>query len=222
MNINETLKECTLFSDLKNDELSSLAKILEQKKVSKNTHLFFEGDPAENLYILASGEVKLIKASASGKEQLIRIVYPSEIFAEAAMFAGINYPATSITTKDSIVFLLNKEKFLKLIKKHPNVSVRMMGTMSKLLIHLNKMVSELHLGSVQMRLAKYLLDLSKEKKSTKFELNIKKQELAFQLGTIKETLSRNLKSLQKQGVIEVNKSQISILRPEDLKRIANN
>ena len=97
-----------------------------------------------------------------------------------------------------------------LIKKHPEVSLQIMGVMARLLRHLNTLLSDLSLGTVVQRLANILLKKSKEKKSLKFELDIPKKELAFKLGTIPETLSRNFRKLEKDGIISVKSKLITI------------
>jgi len=210
MNTHELIKETPLFSELKPNAQTELQKITLTITFSKDEMLFTEGEPAENLYILSSGTVDLIKSSPDGKEQLIRQVDEGETFAEAAMFSGESYPVTAIARSKGSLLVIHKNKFLSFIKKNPEISMQIMGAMAKLLRHLNQLITKMTLGSVQSRLAAFIIKRSRESGSPSFELGMKKQELAFQLGTISETLSRNLRKLQDDGIIEVNGQSITI------------
>lgn len=206
----QKIKECFLFSRLDNDALLAVGQYIDVKEYRKGSVIFSEGEPATALYILAKGMVVLIKGTPDGREQLIRTVKPYEQFAEAAVFSGTDYPATAIVKKDSVLFSLRKEKIIKLIGDYPEAALGMMSTMSDLLRHLNKLVSDLKLKSVDIRLADYLFEKYNMTGSKRFSIGCKKQDLAFQLGTTKETLSRMLKKLTKAGIIKVEKNYIDI------------
>lgn len=216
MNLHEALKMTFLFSDLSVTKLSAIKKICRKIECNENEMLFFEGDPAKSLYIAASGTINLIKSSSSGREQLIRSVSPGEIFAEAAMFAGMNYPVTALAKSKAVVYAISKENLLHYIRTNPDASLKMMGAMSKLLKHLNRLVGELALGSVSDRLAKYLINKYKETGQKSFAIGMKKKDLALKLGTISETLSRNINRFKRLGLIKVERNRVTI---RDLKKL---
>jgi CRP/FNR family transcriptional regulator len=217
MKTESLIKQCQLFSELNAEAVKSLAKAAQKRDFVKGSILFGEGEEAEALYILVSGAVDLVKSSPEGKEQLVRNVKPGEVFAEAAMFAGDSYPVTAISRISAGCLIITKDRFVKLVRQHPEISMTIIGTMAKLLRHLNKVISDLSLGSVSTRLATYLLKRSKECGSTTVKLDISKRELAFQLGTVPETLSRNLKKMREDGLIET-RGKLIILR--DIKMLS--
>lgn len=210
MKISSFIQGCQLFSDLGKGALSALEKVSVTKEYGEGQIIFSEGDDAEALFILMDGQVDLLKSSAQGKEQLVRQVEGGEMFAEAAMFSGATYPATAIAKSGSRLIVITKNKFLDLVRIHPEVAIAIIGTMSKLLRHLNHLLSDLSLGSVTSRLAAYLLHLVHRENSNRVQLDVSKKELAYRLGTVPETLSRNLKKLRGAGVIEVAGQNIII------------
>jgi len=218
MNKLESLKNVFLFSELDEKSLKELELITGIKKYKKTQVIFNEGDLATTLYILLDGIIDLIKYSSDGKEQRIRRVSAGEIFAEAAVFSGSQYPVTSIAKKETTLLYIEKNKFISFVKSHPNVALQMMGTMSHLLRHLNQKIGEISLSSVSSRLAKYILEEARKNRSDQFTLDIKKQDLAAELGTISETLSRAFKKFKEKGLIEINKKTIKIKSPTALKQ----
>lgn len=221
MNKRELIKSSFIFNNISESALSRLEKIVARSTFNADSIIFSEGEPAEALYILDSGAVDLIKSSPGGREQLIRAVGIGETFAEAAMFSGENYPVTAIARERSSVLTIRKSDFLQFIRSNPEVSLNMMGAMAKLLRHLNTLVANISLGSVQSRLASYIIERAEREKSSVLKLGIKKRDLAFQLGTISETLSRNLKRLKDNGIINIKGNTITIKNKSMLKSLIN-
>jgi len=208
MNTISLIKQCPLFSELNAQALKALVEVSQRSSCDKEGVLFHEGEEANSLYILINGSVDLIKSTLEGRQQLVRSVKGGEMFAEAAMFAGETYPVTAITRTRSEYIVITKNRFVKLVKSHPEISMTIIGTMAKLLRHLNKRLSDLSLESVASRLAKFLLKKSREVSDRSFSLGMSKRDLAFKLGTIPETLSRNLKKMKDGGIIEISKDKI--------------
>jgi CRP-like cAMP-binding protein len=200
-----------LFAELDRKALSELAAIAEVRRASKGELLFSEGEEARALFILADGVVELVKTEASGREQFVRRVGRGETFAEAAMFSGGVYPASAVARAAAELIVISKEKFLRSVRGHPEVALAIMGAMAKLLRHLNSLVSELALGSVEGRLAAWLLRCAREAGKSTFMLGIAKKELAFRLGTVPETLSRNLRKLRDARIIRIAGERVTVL-----------
>lgn len=212
----ELLKKCAFFSDIDDVSLAGLHKIVSEKKYSKGQMIFSEGEDPTALHILGTGSVDLVKLSPEGKEKLIRTVKPGEVFAEAAVFSGETYPATAMARSESRLFTIERSKFISFVRSNPAVAIKMLGTMSRLLRHMNDLLSDLTLGSVSSRLAKFLVRTSEEEKNISFKLPVRKNDLAFILGTVSETLSRNIKKFKELGLIEVRGN---LIRIRDLKKL---
>lgn len=210
MHTADIIKKLPIFSGIDDLAAEGLSRIASGKAFEKDETIFSEGDDAAAIFILVSGIVDLIKSSPSGKEQFVRRVKPGEMFAEAAVFSGEAYPASAISRTRAEILQIEKKKFTAFVRANPDVALKIVGAMARLLRHLNNLLTQHTLGSVQSRLVEYLVGRAKKAGSNTFELGIEKRELAYKIGTIPETLSRSLKKLAKQGLISVRGSKISL------------
>jgi len=225
MDSGAVLKTCPLFWGLGNREIADLQAVSTPRKYLKGNLIFSEGEEAEGFFVLISGRVKVYKLSPEGKEQILHIVSPAETFAEAALFAGSTYPAFAESLAETRVLFFSKEGFLNLIRKNPQISLNMIASLSHWLRKFVNLVEELSLKDVTARLSKYLIDLSASSgrssaSGIECELDISKSQLASQLGTISETLSRALGKLRDRRIIKVEGKKITILQKEALEDIS--
>lgn len=201
-------------------ELSKVEKILIKRTYPPNTIIFSEGEPAEGFYIIDSGRVKVFKLSPEGKEYVLHTFESGEMFAEAAMFSGTSYPASAETMQNTTLMYLPKEAFLGLIRKYPELSFKMLGSLSIRLRKFAGIIEDLYLKEVSARLAKYLLDMSVQAGSDSFRLDVTKTELAVRLGMARETLSRAFKKFKDKKIISIDRKHICILNSELLKEVS--
>ncbi len=219
------LKKSLLFSALNDENLAEVAAIATKKTFNKGESLFSEGEKATGFYLLASGSIKLCKISPDGKEKVLHFAYPSETFAEAAFFGDGAYPAEARALEKGEALFFPKEAFMGLLERNPRFSLNLIVSLSLLLRRFARQIEELSFAEVPSRLAAYLLELA-AKKSTTFQgktyldLEMKKGELASHIGTVSETLSRSLKKLKEDGIIEVDGSRVIIHDMDRLKRLA--
>lgn len=220
MNSSAQLKTCTLCAQLNDQEFQAIEQIVSVRSIAKNEILFLQGDEATGFFVLLSGKVRVYKASPEGKEFTMHLITPGQMFAEAAIFQGKSFPANCSALEDSIVAFFPKEQFVRLIKKSPDISLKMIGALSRFVREFNRMVEDLSLKEISARLADYILSEQARGKSDSFKMDITKSELANKLATISATLSRNLRKFKEIGVIKVDGRAITILDPERLRAIA--
>lgn len=226
MGLKYILKGSPLFSGLDEREIAELETISTSKKYPKGSVIFSEDEEAKGFFVVISGRVKVYKLSPEGKEQILHIISPGQAFAEAALFDDSTYPAFAESLAETRVLYFPRESFISLIRKNPQISLNMIGSLSHWLRKFVSLVEELSLKDVSARLSKYLLDLTAQsgrssERGIEIELEINKGQLASQLGTISETLSRALKKLRDMGVIEVKGKRITILQRETLEDISS-
>ena len=214
------LRNCAIFSGLCQGALEELASLAEERSCQDGCTVFLEGEEAGALHILIDGSIDLVKGWQDGRSRVVRSVGRGEMFAEAAMFSGEAYPATAVARKRSSVLLIRKEHFVAFVRRHPDVSLAMMGAMSRLLRHMNALLADLSLGQVENRLAAFLVAKSRERGKKRFSIGITKQELALRIGTVPETLSRNLKKLKDRGIVAVDGDLVTIHKPSALASLA--
>ena len=214
------LSQRYLCAGLDKSELEAISNIAQIKKVSKGEIIFFEGDPAAGFYILLTGKVRVYKASPDGKEYTIHQIMPGQLFAEAAIFKGNQYPANCAAIEDSMIAFFPKEAFIRLIQESPQISLKIIGSLSGFLREFNRKVEELSLKEISARIASFILGEAEKIKSNEISLDVSKAELARHLWTISEPLSRNLKKLKELGIISVDGKKIIILDSGRLNSIA--
>lgn len=167
--------------------------------------------------------VKVYKLSRDGKESVVHIVKPLNIFADIPLFEGKNYPVTAQCLEDSVVMFIPQKGFLELLESNSGVALKMLAGFAKRLKGLVEQLETISSKEVSGRLAKYLIAEIKNSGTENLpeafiKLTIPKSVLAAYLGTITETLSRTFKKLQDEKIIRVHKKTIFI---SDLKKLKN-
>jgi len=210
-----------LFEGLSRGQHEELARIAVNRAYKKDQIIFSEGDEGSGFYAITSGRVKIFKLSPEGKEQILHMMGPGEIFGEVPVFTGQGYPAFAEANSQSSLLFFPRSAFIELIKKDPSLSLNMLAMLSWRLRKFAALVEDLSLKEVPGRLAAYLLYLSKRAESeAEFDLDISKGQLASILGTIPETLSRILGKMGRQGLISSKGSRIRILDRKTMEEIA--
>lgn len=221
MDVRSFLSQLFLFDSFNEKELTLLESSTSLKKVDKGEQIFSEGMDATAFFAVVSGKVKIYKVSPDGKEHTLHIHGSGDLVAEAAIFDSMLFPASCMALEDTTLVRISREGFLSLIKKHPELSLKMMSGYSKRLRQFVSKIEELSLKDIKSRLASYLIENSTvEDGVTLCRLSYSKKELSSLLGTIPETLSRSLAFLKQKGLI-VEKDNIIIIRDvEKLKMLS--
>ncbi len=225
MELIPVLKRSLLFSGLNEADLGSLATIAVRRSFGKDETLFNEGEEATGFYLLISGLIKMCKVSTDGREKLLHFVRPGETFAEAAFFGDGTYPADARSLEAGEVLFLPKNGFLELMSSNPQFGLNLVISLSLALRRFVRQIEEFTFADVTSRLASFLLKRATEKSTcyggiTYMELGVKKGELAKQLGTANETVSRTLRKLREEGIIETDGGKVTILKLDRLRQIA--
>ena len=217
-----TLRGCQLFAGLAPGDLNAIADITLVKSLDKGDYLFREGAPAQGFYIVQKGAVNVHRVNAAGKEQVIHVFRAGESFAEAALATATGYPADARAQESSQVLLVEKAGFLALLRRQPELALRMLGSMS---LHLRTLIGQLEdmtLKDVETRLANWLIKRCPDPESARpvvIELKTTKRELAAELGTVSETFSRTLATFRQQKLIAVKGKTLTVLSPPKLREV---
>jgi CRP/FNR family transcriptional regulator len=212
-------KRCHLFAGVTDEDLDYLARVGKLREHEKNEVLFSDGEKALGFYVVGAGKVKIYKLSPEGKERILHIVHPGGTFAEAAIFGNGLYPAYAEPLEKSQLVFFPKNEFLNLLHDHSQIAINMIGGLSRFLRQFATQIEELTFKDVPARLARYLLDLAGDEDEC-VELPISKTQLASNLGTVSETLSRTFRKLADDAIIEVRGKVIEILDRDRLEDLA--
>jgi CRP/FNR family transcriptional regulator len=225
MSLTETQKQVLakvpIFTGLSEGEMEFVTNRVIPRKYSAGQIVFTEGDACSGLYVVASGHVRIYKTSSSGREQVLSIDGPGSSVAELPVFDGGNYPASVSAVDEAILLFVSKPDFQELCLTHPQVALKVLRVVGARLRRLVGIIEELSFTTVRHRLAAALLRLAnKEGKRTGnsvvFTLPDSNQEIASQIGTVRELVSRNLSRLQSEGLIDIDGRKATI---PDLKKI---
>jgi CRP/FNR family transcriptional regulator len=217
-----TLRGVQLFAGLPPADLHSVADIAIVKSLEKGDYLFREGDPSAGFYIVQKGSVNIHRVNAAGKEQIIQIFRPGQSFAEATLATDSGYPADARALEPSQILLIQKAGFIALLRRQPELALRMLGSMSMHLRSLVGQLEDLTLKDVETRLANWLVKRCPDPESVRpvtLELKTTKRVLAAELGTVSETFSRTLAKFREQKLIEVKGKRVTIVSPLRLREL---
>jgi len=217
--ITNTLRSCQLFAGISQPELNAIADITVGKPLDKGGYLFHEGDASVGFYIVQSGAINVHRVNGVGKEQVIHVFRAGESFAEGTLATDRGYPADARALEPSQVLLVQKSGILALLRRQPELALRMLGSMSA---HLRVLVSQLEdmtLKDVETRLANWLIKRCGNPSGSHpvtVQLPMTKRALAAELGTVSETFSRTLAKFRELKLVSVEGKAITVLNPAGL------
>jgi CRP/FNR family transcriptional regulator len=217
--ITAALRSCQLFTGLPLADLESIAAVTVIKSLAKGEYLFHEGGAAVGFYIVQRGSVNVHRVNAAGKEQIIHVFRTGESFAEVALASDRGYPADARVLEPTQVLLVQKDGILALLRRQPELALRMLGSMSSHLRVLVGQLEDLTLKDVETRLANWLVKRCPNPQSeqpARIELTMAKRVLAAELGTVSETFSRTLAKFREQKLLTVKGKTIVVRSPAKL------
>ena len=217
------LRKTPLFASLTDKEMEALGGRVSKKCFERGTLLFSEGDPCRGLFLVASGKIRIFKLSPAGREQVLAVEGPGSSFAELPVFDGGNYPASASALEDAEVLFISRKDFQNFCREHPEVALKVIAVVGSRLRRLVGIIEDLSFTTVRHRLIALLLRLAQasgtaSKEGVRMELTKTHQDLAAELGTVRELVSRNLSRLQAEGFLEVDGRRIIVKDLAGLKR----
>lgn len=176
--------------------------------------IFCEGEQGEGVHFVNSGSVKIIKSGADGREHIIKIVHPGEVFAEVLLFSQLPYPATAVAMEDSIIGIIKNTDMEKLVSQNGVIALALIKALSTKLLYVQGKIKSLALHDVLARTSEAILNLDTTINS------LSRQELADLVGTTRETVTRMLTLLKHEGIISLNNRTIKIVDKARLSMLA--
>jgi len=215
------LKQAGIFAALTESESSSLSAAVRRRTYAPNQLLFSEGEPCEGLFVVASGRVRVFKLSPMGREHVLTVEGPGSSIAELPVFDGGGYPASAAAAEESEVLFLSRQQFRSFCIEHPEVLLKVLQVVGGRLRRLVGIIEELSFTTVRQRLIAYLVKKAKMEgqpgqRGTAFMMDGNHQQIAAEIGTVRELVSRNLARLQALGLIEINGREVTVTDLEGL------
>jgi CRP/FNR family transcriptional regulator, cyclic AMP receptor protein len=218
------VRKVPLFSDLTDQEFADLEARIVVRHYDSAEMIFSEGDPCDGLFVVQSGHVRIFKSSANGREQVLSIDGPGSSIAELPVFDGGPYPASGVALSTLTLLFLSKQDFRAFCLKYPEVSLKVLRVVGGRLRRLVGIIEELSFTTVRHRLVALLLRLAKTEgvrsaNGVTITLPAHNQELAAQIGTVRELVSRNMSRLQQENLIEIDGRTVVLRDPAALVRL---
>ncbi len=214
--LSEFLKYVPIFSELPDETIEKIAEIGQIKEFKKDSVILMEDEDGLTMFFIIEGKVKVTRVSSDGKEVILSVLGRSEFFGEMAILDGMSRSATVIALEDSKLFIIHRNDFLELLKKHPEISIPLLQELTARLRAADMKIKALSLKDAEGKVATVILQLAEEHGKVKHGIvEIEKmplqQDLANMAGTSRETISRTLHTFAKKGFIELDGSTLRIL-----------
>ena len=221
----EIIHRAPLFMALDDDSASALRKSMDEVRLTRGQTLFSEGDQAERLYVIGEGKIKLGTVSADGRENLLSILGPGDMFGELSLFDLKPRASTASAVTDARLFSLGNDYLRELLRVRPEVSFYLLQSLAQRFRRVSEIVEDLVFSDVPGRVAKALIQLSgRFGKPTDEGLHVNndltQEELAQLVGASRETVNKALADFAGRGWLRLEARSVIILDEERLSKRA--
>ncbi|WP_066313001.1 Crp/Fnr family transcriptional regulator [Bacillus sp. FJAT-29814] len=220
--IKKVLSNFTLFRDLNDAELLKVTEISIAREWKKNSLVFLQGDPMENVYFIYDGKIKIYKSDVNGKEQIVAIMKKGEMFPHVGFFRKGDYPAYAEVLEPSTLIAVPISQFENVLIENPELCIKVFKVLGEKIVDLQNRLEEQILNNTYEQIVKLLIRLAqkhgteKEDGTILLKSEFTNKDLANMIGTTRETISRTLTKMKKDELIEVDEDGNMILDVEIL------
>jgi CRP/FNR family transcriptional regulator len=218
--IHKALSGISYFSELDDSTLEMIYQVTLHHKYSEGQVVFCEEEACIGLYVVLSGWARAVKISADGREQVIRIVGPGDVFNEVGVLTGGVNVVTVEALEDLDVLIIQRESVLDFVDKYQPIAKTLIENLAKRVLYAMKLVTDLSLHTVECRLARYLLEQS-ESNLIQRKKWATQAVIASRIGTVPVVVNRAFRSFVEQDLIQLGRDCIEISDPEKLMKVAD-
>lgn len=222
---NEVLSKAPLFEALDESGAAALRSSISEVRLGRGQTLFSEGDEGDRLYVITNGKVKLTRTSADGRENLLAVLGPGEMFGELSLFDPRPRTASAVAVTDVVLAGLGHDDLRPFVLSQPEVAILLLQALAQRLRRTNESMSDLVFTDVPGRVAKQLLDLAERfGKETDDGLHVHhdltQEELAQLVGASRETINKALADFERRNWLRIEAKAVVLLDIERLRRRA--
>jgi CRP-like cAMP-binding protein len=218
MDEQELLRSVPIFSELTEADFSSLAKVANRRRYPKDSVVFFENEQGDFFFMILEGRIKVTILGDDGREVILSLLGSGDFFGEMALLDNEPRSATAIAVEDSELLSLHRNDFQAVLSDNRSITVGLIKVLTARLRRANHQISTLALLDVYGRVARVIVDMAREEGRRLKDGRIAfrratHQEIANRIGTTRETVTRMLKDLERQGMIHIEGREI-IVQPD--------
>lgn len=223
----QDLKRVVVFKNATDADLHLILSNSVERSVEDGSFFFMQGDEAAYLYVLLSGQIKLLQSNPNGQQVNLRTIYPFQMFGALGIVRSqAAYPASAQALEDSSALAIKSELLHEMIKTRPYLSFDLMNLMTSYIQEMQERYRELATERVEQRVANALIRLAgqsgfRAENDSGIDLSFSRQDVAEMTGTTLYTVSRLFSEWERQGILKTGREKIRILKPHDLVRLAD-
>lgn len=223
----QDLKQVVVFKNATDDDLHLILSNSVERSVKDGSFFFMQGDEAAYLYVLLSGQIKLLQSNPNGQQVNLRTIYPFQMFGALGIVRSqAVYPASAQALEDSSALAIKSELLHEMIKTRPYLSFDLMNLMTSYIQEMQERYRELATERVEQRVANALIRLVgqsgfRAENDSGIDLSFSRQDVAEMTGTTLYTVSRLFSEWERQGILKTGREKIRIMKPHDLVRLAD-
>jgi CRP-like cAMP-binding protein len=211
----EDVRRIPHLSSLLPEEAARLAPELVVRNYAVRDLIAVEGEPCRGFFQLLEGRARLFRTGPEGREQILRLLHPGDTFGEVPVFDDGGNPATVEALEDCRVLLVPAATFRRVIESHPRVALDLLAHFARRLRSFTELVEQISLQTVQQRVARYLYTTAREEgvrspEGILIQRTITQQDLAALVGSVREVVSRTMRVLEEDGLVEIRRKEILI------------
>jgi CRP-like cAMP-binding protein len=219
------LKRASLFEAMSPDELDALARMARSRAFADGDVIFRKGDEASGLFLVVRGRVKISSGSRDGREVVLNLLGPGEVFGEVALIDGGERTAEAVACEPVRLLVLDRGPLIALLEANPALMLRMLVTLTQRVRWVSDRLEDAVFLGLPARLAKRLLFLGQHfgvdtSRGRRLTVSLPQRELASHMSVARETVNRQLQEWRDAGLIDIQRGFIVLLRSEQLAAIA--
>jgi len=220
MSTTDVLRRVPLFNDLAEPELARFADVTREREYPRNSVILFEDDPGDALYIVSTGQVKVVLIGEDGREVILSVLGDGDFFGEMSLIDDEPRSAHVIAMKDSQLLVLRRDDFQARLEENPRIALKLLRVLVERLRRADEKIGGLVLLDVNGRVAQLLLDLAEESGGPRITRRLTHHTIAQMIGSSRETVSRAMRELVERGAIDVSRREITIKQADALRSMA--
>jgi CRP-like cAMP-binding protein len=222
----DLLSRVFLFAGLSEEELDAVAEYAVSKKFPARRQIFHKGDQGTEAYAIVSGRLKVVTESSDGKEAILSIMEPGEVFGEVAMLCGGRRSATVQTLERSELLVLHRRDLLAVFDKHPAIAVSCLAALAERLVRITETMEDVMFRGLPSRLARRLLALAdaygeEQGDDVRIDLRLSQSELAGMVGTSRESVNKQIKTWEREGWVSHDRGEVVLHDRAALEELAD-
>jgi CRP/FNR family cyclic AMP-dependent transcriptional regulator len=221
--VDDVLRRAPLFEALDDDSAAALQAGVTVVELSRAERLFEEGASGNQLYVILDGKIKLTRAAADGRENLLSVLGPGEMFGELSLFDPRPRTASATAVTDSRLAALAHDDLRSWLTGRPDVALHLLRALAQRLRRANDVMADLVFTDVPGRVAKALLDLSDrfgtpQEDGLQVNHDLTQEELAQLVGASRETVNKALADFAARGWLQLSAKSVLLIEPERLRK----